>query len=356
MKLEDLGWDPEYQRNFDELGAEGLTIGRVSRVDAGGRCLVLTARGDLNARIPGRMMDQADSACDLPCTGDWVAVKETETANIIVSVLERRNLFVRQSKGEDTGPQPIGANIDTVLIVMGLDHDYSIRRLERYIFIVRSAGADPVIVLNKVDLVDDLDTFLTEVEAAAGDVPVHALGAREGIGLDLVRQYISKGSTVSLVGSSGAGKSTLINAFLGKDAIRTGEVREKDGKGRHVTTNREIYILPEGGVLIDNPGMREIQLWGEAASLEETFSEIVALSGGCRFKDCRHMSEPGCAIKAALEDGSIPEDRYNSYLKMLRELEYLQQKQAMGAKRTEKAKWRGILKDADRYKSFKRGE
>jgi len=353
MELSQLGWDEHYQKQVDELGIPDIIIGRVFRVDAGGHYGVITVEGDLRARIPGKMKDRAESAADLPGIGDWVLMKSTETDNVIFKVLERKNVILRKAAGREFKEQLVGANIDIIFIVMGLDSDFNLRRLERYLFMVSASGASPIILLNKSDLAEDLEKQLEEVQKITDEIPVHYMSALKKEGIDIISDYLREGVTISVVGSSGVGKSTLINALMNEEKLKTGEVRKKDGKGRHVTSSRELFLISGGGVIIDNPGIREIQLWGDSVSLDEAFSDIGELAVHCKFRDCRHRTEPGCKVLDAVESGDLPRERYENYLKMQKELAYLELKRDKGAQGAERAKWKGITNKADKYRKYK---
>jgi ribosome biogenesis GTPase len=354
MQLAQLGWDEHYQSQVDELGIPDIVIGRIFRVDAGGHYSVITKEGDLRVRIPGKMKNRASSAADLPGIGDWVLIKSTEIDNVIFKVLERKNVILRKAAGREFKEQLVGANIDIIFIVMGLDSDFNLRRLERYLFMVASSGASPVVLLNKSDLAEDMESQLDGVQKIAEDIPIHSMSALKKEGMELISGYLKEGVTISVVGSSGVGKSTLINALMKEEKLKTGDVRKKDGKGRHVTASRELFLIPGGGVIIDNPGIREIQLWGDAASLDDAFSDIGELAEHCKFRDCQHRTEPGCKVREAVENGELPKERYENYLKMQKELAYLEMKRDRGAEATEKARWKGILKNADKYKKYKK--
>jgi ribosome biogenesis GTPase len=354
MELAQLGWDEHFQRQVDELGITDIVIGRIFRVDPGGHYGLLTIEGDMRARIPGKMKKKASSVMDLPGIGDWVLMKKIETHNVIFKVLERKNAIIRKSAGREIRQQLVGSNIDIIFIMMGLDSDYNLRRLERYLFMVSASGALPVVVLNKSDLVTDVRKKLEEVQRIAENIQVHYISAKKQEGLDIIKGYLEEGITISLVGSSGVGKSTLINPILKEEKLKTKEVRKKNGKGRHATTTRELFLLPEGGVVIDNPGIREIQLWGDIDSLDDAFRDIKKLAARCKFKNCQHRTEPGCQVIKALEAEELPKERYDNYLKMQKELAYLDMKRDLGSEAAEKKKWKGILKNGDKYRKYKK--
>jgi len=249
-------------------------------------------------------------------------------------VLPRRSAFTRRAAGEVTGEQVVAANVDVVFVVMGLDRDYNVRRLERYLVMARESGASPVILLTKPDLSADLAAHLREVTSLAGDILVHVVNPKRGEGLEQLQGDLGAGTTATLLGSSGVGKSTIINRLLGADVLRTREVRASDSRGRHTTTHRELVVLPGGGLVIDTPGMRELQLWDASESVRETFDEIEALAPACHFTDCRHRDEPRCAVKAAVAEGKIAAGRLENYLKVQEELAALARQQEERARKT----------------------
>jgi ribosome biogenesis GTPase len=278
--------------------------------------------------------------------GDWVALKRGSDNDgaTIQGVLPRKSKFSRKVKGQLTEEQVVSANIDTVFLVNGLDHDFNLRRIERYLALAWESGARPVVILNKADLCSELEERVRDVENVAIGVPIHPLCAREIESLSPLDQYLQPGHTAALLGSSGVGKSTLINTLLGTERQEVRAIRESDGRGRHTTAFRELILLPSRGMIIDNPGMREIQLWGDADALKDAFHDIEELAGACRFRTCRHESEPGCAVREALEGGNLEPRRYRSYLKLQKELEHLERRRDQKARRNAKSRWKPITK------------
>lgn len=316
-----LGWDEVWAEAFGTAAGEGCVPARVT-VQHRERYILLTGEGEVAARVTGRFRHEAGGPGDFPVVGDWVAaeVRPAERAAGIHNVLPRRTCFARQAAGEATSRQILAANLDVVLIVSGLDGDFNPRRLERYRLMTEAGGAEPIFVLNKMDLCRDLPAHISATDAVAGGHRVLVMSALLGEGVEEVRRVIPAGTTGALLGSSGVGKSTIINRLLGRDQVATREVRADDSRGRHVTTRRELHRIPGGGLLIDTPGLREVQLWSEGVSAEQAFDEIAALARDCRFSDCTHQHEPGCAVLAAAERGEISRERLESYYKLSREL------------------------------------
>ncbi len=343
--LEELGWGPFFSEAWASFALEGLIPARV--VVAHARALrARGAEGERIAGISGRLRHGARSPEDLPVVGDWVALRPRGGGErtLVHAVLPRRTAFVRRAAGEITVQQVLAANIDTVFLVMGLDRDYNPRRIERALVLAWDSGAAPVVLLNKADLCDDVDARRAEIEAAAPGVPVRVIAAREGQGLEALAPWLERGRTVALLGSSGVGKSTIVNRLLGEERQRTRAVRASDQRGRHTTTHRELVILPAGGLLLDTPGLREIQLWASEEGLATAFEDVEALAPRCRFRDCEHGSEPGCAVRAAVEAGELPEKRLASYHKLRAELRSMEIREDPELQRAEKARWRSIIK------------
>lgn len=351
-RLAALGYGDPQRRAFDDAGAPpGCVPGRIV-ASHGALHRVATEAGELLAETAGRLRHEARSPLDLPAVGDFVALlpRTGEGRGAIHRVLPRRSRFVRGAAGEQTREQVVAANVDVVFLVSGLDRDYNLRRIERYLSLAFESGALPVVVLNKADLREDAAACLEEVAAVAPGTPVHLLSAKGHQGLDELGTYLRPRQTVALLGSSGVGKSTLVNALLGRTHFRTREVREIDQRGRHTTTHRELVALPGGALLIDTPGMRELQLWDAEAGIADAFADVTALAVDCRFRDCGHADEPGCAVTAAASSGSLPRERLESYRKLQAELRALGERQDALARRATRRRWASIHKTARKHK------
>jgi ribosome biogenesis GTPase len=322
--LKSLGWSEFFEVPFQPYRERGNFPGRVA-VEERGAYRLYTEDGEISARIRGKLRFDSQSAADFPAVGDWVSVSRRDLDGLvqIEAVLPRRSKFSRKAAGAVSDEQIVAANVDTVFLLQGLDHDFNLRRLERYLVAAFESNASPVVVLSKADLCDDTQTRILEAESVAPGTPVHAISSVTGQGLSDLDEYVSSGVTVAFLGSSGAGKSTLINRIVGEEIQKTKEVRKHDSRGRHTTTHRELIVLKTGGLLIDTPGMRELQLWDAGGSLAEAFSDVESIAASCYFTNCRHQNEPGCAVREALADGSLDANRYESYVKLERELEYL---------------------------------
>jgi ribosome biogenesis GTPase / thiamine phosphate phosphatase len=338
MILSQFGWNSHCETLWNALDRGSHFPARVVEVQKNAWRLV-SEHGSFFAQLSGRLRHLDSESQNWPAVGDWV-----ETADgVIFDVLRRWSKLSRKAAGRRTEEQIIAANIDTVFVVTSLDRDLNVRRLERYLTMIWEGGARPVIILNKADVCDDVERLRAELEESMPGVPAYAISARTGLGLDQFSAYLRSGDTIVLVGSSGVGKSTLMNRLCGHDLQTVNTVLE-DGRGRHTTTSRNLILLPSGALLIDTPGMRELQLWASEDTLGDAFEEIEELAQGCRFRDCRHVAEPGCAVLEAVEQGQISEDRFDSYTKLRKEVAFLNRKQDHFAELEHKRKWKRLHK------------
>jgi ribosome biogenesis GTPase len=325
-ELAALGWSPSRAEEFAPHAAAGCVPARVAAQHRGAY-VVYAESGERPAEVAGHLRHAALGPADLPAVGDWVALRDAPeaAAATIHTLLPRRTVFSRKAAGDEAVEQVVAANVDVVFLVSALGPDLNVRRLERYLAAGWDSGADPVVVLNKSDLAEDIAGATAEVEAVAFGVPVHVVSAADGTGLDGLARYLEGNRTAALLGSTGVGKSSLVNRLVGSDRQDVAAVRA-DGKGRHTTTYRELIPLPEGGLLLDTPGMRELGLWEAGAGLDQTFADVAVLAADCRFADCAHEGEPGCAVLAAVAEGRLDTERLESYRKLLRELRHLEVK------------------------------
>jgi ribosome biogenesis GTPase / thiamine phosphate phosphatase len=319
LQLEELGWNAFFADAFEPYKRDDTIPARVA-VRHHGPCELLTERGPLGGITSGRFGE-----ADLPAVGDWVVARPLpeERKAVIEAVLPRRSAFTRKEAWNRTVEQVVAANVDTLFLVSAFGPDLNPRRMERYLTGAWESGAEPVIVLNKADLSADPAAEAAAIEAVAFGVAVHVVTATAAEGVEPLRSYLARGRTVALLGSSGVGKSTLVNHLAAKRVMKTRDLRQ-DGRGRHTTSHRELVPLPGGALLLDTPGMRELQLWAGEEALDSTFDDVASLFGECRFRDCSHEQEPGCAVQAALQDGSLPRERYESWRKLQRELRRLE--------------------------------
>ena len=345
MNLEDLGWNDFFAAAFAPYAGQGLVPARI--VAQKGLYQVSTGDAECFADLAGKLRHELKgSGASYPAVGDWVALRPPtgEGRALIHAVLPRKSKFSRKAAGHRTEEQVVAANVDTLFLVSGLDGDFNPRRIERYLTAAWDSGARPIVVLNKLDCCDNPDGCLLAAESVAMGVPVHRLSALTGENCDELHAYLGRGQTVSLLGSSGVGKSTLINRLLGREVQLTGEVRASDDRGRHITTHRELFVAPTGGLLIDTPGLREIQLWEGDQGIESAFADIEELAESCRFGDCRHQGEPGCAVEEAARTGELPAGRLESYRKLQRELRQVHLRQNEMARLREKQKVKVLTK------------
>jgi len=348
LNLVDLGWNPILESHFNEVKEDASIPGRVIH-HSKRQYKVITSEGEVIATISGSFSNSVEHRSEYPSVGDWVVIKKANELHPfkILSVLPRKNKLSRKVPGTKSQEQVIASNIDIVFIVTSCDNDFNIRRLERYLSMVLQIDAQPIVILNKTDVCQDPNTYLQEAVSILKDVPVHTISAGEGYELDRILPYIQPGKTIVLLGSSGVGKSTLINRLIGYHRQKVGEIRKSDGKGRHVTSSRELIVLPNGGLVIDNPGIREIQLWSSEAGISETFQDIKELSSSCRFKDCDHDQEPGCAVKEAIANGELPEERLINYNKLMREHRHSEFKRSDYERRKQERKLTKVYRQVD---------
>ncbi len=345
MELASLGWSDTFAHSFAPYANQGYRVGRVAVVHRS-QYHLYTEQGEITATLTGKFRHQTQDSSAFPAVGDWVVIHtqpDTEQA-LIEAMLPRKSQFSRQVAGTRTAAQIIAANVDTLLLISGLDQDFNLRRIERYLVMAWESGADPVIVLNKADICEDLGQKQMAVEGIAFGVPIITLSALQQNNLEALHPYLKSGQTIALLGSSGVGKSTLTNQLMGSDVQATQAVRTDDSRGRHTTTSRSMLRLPSGALLIDTPGMRELQLWLAEDSIDETFTDIETLAQQCRFRDCQHQSEPGCAIQAALVTGELSANRLGNYQKLQKEQAYLHRRQDQQAQHNSKARWKSISK------------
>lgn len=345
MNLNKLGWHAFFEAHLESFRYANASIGRICSEHKSSYKL-FSEHGELNAIISGKFRNACKEQEDFPVVGDWVLFDliKNENKAIIQSILPRRSKFSRRAAGKETKEQVLAANIDTTFIVCALNYDFNLRRIERYLSMVWQSGANPVIILTKPDLCANSACKLSEVQEIAFGVDIHLVDNLSKSGIDALLPYCIQGRTIVLLGSSGAGKSSLINNLLGDNKMQVKELRKNIDKGQHTTTHRQMFVLPLGGLVIDNPGLRELQLWDVDDGISNCFNEIEFIAENCRFNDCKHQGEPGCAVRKAIEDGILDAKRLENYLKMLKEQEYISSCQTQSAAQIERKKWKGIHK------------
>jgi len=345
MTIEQLGWDENRETMFTKYREQGMLPGRVIRESRG---FYDTNPGGetVTARVSGHFHYTAAGRADYPAVGDWVALRLADDAAVIEKVLPRKSLFSRRSPGSEAEEQAVAANIDLLCVVAGLDggRNFNLRGIERYMVLAAESGAGAALVLNKADLCADREGTLLSAGTVAGRAPVFMVSALSGEGLDELAVLFTPGLTVAFTGPSGVGKSALVNALMKEDVQATGPSREDDKRGRHTTTRRELFFLPGGAMVIDTPGLRELGLWGDGDGLDDAFADIAEAAGDCRFRDCTHQEEPGCAVRRLLIEGALDHDRYQNYLDMRRELAFLESRVNEKERQNRKAREKELSK------------
>jgi len=355
-ELSSLGFSPFFEQQLPSEVGRKLIPARIA-AEHRGAYEVWSPSGAGPAQLAGRLRHEHEEQ-SLPGVGDWVTVKDApapDRITIIDRTLARRTVFTRGAAGREVRAQVIAANVDLVFALCGLDADYNVRRIERYLARIWASGAEPSVILNKADLCEHTAARVAEVERHCAGVPVYVTSALHLQGIAEVRSRIERGMTVALVGSSGAGKSTLVNALLGEERMPTGEVRTSDGRGCHVTTHRQLALLPDGGLLLDTPGMRELQLVDEEG-LDSVFEDIAALAARCRFRDCTHDTEPGCAVREAVESGKLDGDRRDHYRKLEREAQAFERRHDHRLRRQAERTWGQLSDEVARLRRWKGGK
>jgi len=354
VTLMELGWNADWQCDFEEHSRQGFVPARVSSVMKG-HFRVWSESGDALTKLSGKLLFRASSKSDLPAVGDWVAIGRGpgDSGGVIHHVLPRRTKISRKIAGRVVDEQVIATNVDSVFIVSALNQEFNLRRLERYVALGWDSGAQPVVLLNKADLCEEVSARVAEAEFSAPGVPVHAISASEGGGFDALFGYLKAGRTAAFIGSSGTGKSTIINRLLGNETQSTRPVREQDDRGRHSTTSRQMFVLSCGGLVIDTPGMRELQLWNSESGLGAAFNDFDEIAGQCRYRDCSHQAEPGCAVRTAIESGLLDPERAKNFLKLRAEQAYLERKVDVRGAREAKNRARRACKELRKTLAFK---
>jgi ribosome biogenesis GTPase len=356
--IQDLGWDAYFEALWSESAKDGCVPARVVSQQRG-LWRVVGNFEECWAEPSGKFRKESEAGGDWPAVGDWVSVElRAEKQNALIQhILTRRSRFVRKVAGKQIAEQVIVANIDVALIVAALDGDFNVRRVERYLAQCWESGARPAIVLNKADACAESAELAAEIEGIAMGAPVFLVSAKTGEGLEALEGSFKKGQTIVLLGSSGVGKSTLVNRLLQEDRQTTHAVRESDSRGRHTTTSRELFVLPSGAMIIDTPGLRELQLWNAAEGLTQTFADVDELAAQCRFTDCQHQKEPGCAVQAALASGILDGDRLESWRKLQREQEFLLRKVDPESSATQKKRIKILMRQVkENYRNRDKGK
>ena len=351
LNLEDLGWNSFFRDHYLKHRTNGLIPARVS-FQSKGIYRLLSVKGELLAESAGSLSYESSGSEGLPVCGDWVLADNSENKNrtLIRFLLPRRTSFSRKQAGTGVYRQVIASNIDTVCLVSGLDADFNPRRIERYLAIAWESGANPIIILNKADICAEVSAPIALTESLAPGIPVLAVSAKDGIGIERILSYAGRGQTMALLGSSGVGKSSIVNRLFGKSVLKVRKTDPESGRGMHTTTARHLFLLPSGGLIMDTPGMRELQIWSLDAGLDATFEDIKALAGQCRFRDCSYQTEPGCRVRVAVDQGELDAGRLANYFKLSREARYIELKSIHSANWVEKERWKKVKRSVKKQK------
>jgi ribosome biogenesis GTPase len=360
MTLEDLGWNARFEAAFEAAYSKGWQPARLIRDNKISYGAILADGTELEVCLTGAVYHAAETDADLPAVGDWVGLDFGEESDeyeaVIRTRLERQTCLSRKAPGKSAEEQVLAANVDVVFVVTDAGQDFNLRRMERYFAVIQRSGARGVVLLNKADLHSDEanQMALDAIQALNPDFDVYLTSALDGSGVDALQSFLKPGLTVALIGSSGVGKSSIINQLLGQDWLWTGEVNGVTGKGMHTTTARELLALKRGGMLIDNPGIREVQMWTDAKTLKESFKDFDEVAKNCKYSDCKHGSDQGCAVREAIEAGILSKERFINYLKLDFELENLQARQKKRALTVSRRNRRDLKSKGERYTKNKR--
>jgi len=351
VNLSLFGWDDFFENQLTKYSGDELLAGRVA-IENKSNYLLYTEYGEYSGELSGKFYYNAESRGGLPAVGDWVIFKpvHNEKKAVIENVLTRKNKFSRKVVLEKTNEQIIAANIDYLFIVTSFNLEFNLKRIERYLTMAYDNELKPVIILSKEDLCEDPSGIISDVRSISGEIEIHPVSAIENKGLDKLRKYLEGNRTAAVVGSSGVGKSTLINVLTGTDNIPVNEIGDYKDKGKHTTTKREMILLPEGGIIIDTPGMREIQIWEGSDGLSDSFKDVEEYFTQCKFSDCKHDTEPGCAVKKAINSGALDADRFDNYLKLQKEIKWFEIRKEKKAKSDESKKWKKVSVDSRKRK------
>ena len=351
MDLKNIGFDVFFQKHIEKCQLETSSIGRIC-AEYKENYKLFSEFGELTANISGKFRNNCISREDFPAVGDWVLFEYIKAENkaIIKEICPRKSKFSRKIAGQQTQEQIIASNVDFAFIICALNYDFNLRRIERYLSLIWQSGAMPVVVLTKADLCSDVQNKISEVENIAFGVDVHAISNISTEGIEVLQKYFVNNKTVVLLGSSGVGKSSLINNLAEEEVMKVNVLRNGIDKGRHTTTHKQMLILPNGGLIIDTPGIRELQLWDAQDGISQTFNDIEELAKSCKFLDCTHTNEPDCAVQKAIEDGLLDACRFENYMKVQKEQEYLIKRQTQSAAKVERDKWKTIHKQIKYFK------